>query len=202
MFNKSERVNLIQRVKYPFTFAELKKRFGGDVSAVAVYLFQWLVDYLENDTCGKVGKAYELTIRSILANRLIETLVINRHYDLKSKFLGEYYGLGRDAIVEVKHACCILPDTRGLDFVIYVPEVDETTNAIEQAYVFSVDDWESMLNGYDGRGQLTKANSRDASLRNIQSFRSETRPKASKPIAEYLWNTCYDMETLADILNA
>ncbi len=116
--------------------------------------------------------------------------------------LGDYYGLGRDAIVEVKHACCILPDTKGIDFVVYVPEVDETTNVTEQAYVFSVDEWENMLANYDGRGQLIRTNSRDDRLRNIQSFRSATRPKASLPIANYLWNCCFDRDLLSDIINA
>ncbi|MBO7604917.1 MAG: hypothetical protein J6S61_00425 [Elusimicrobiaceae bacterium] len=192
------RVNLTQKVSYPWTFKALKALCGFDMELVAITLYNYLLELLANDESGKEGKAFELTIRSLLAGRLMTTLVINGLWDLTSKMIQRYYNLPKLPKVEVKHACCQLP--KPVDYVVYTPVLYSDESLLSQSYVFTWEEWQAMLNGYEGRGQLTKFNA-SRNCYNIQSFYgSETiRPKASKPIANYLWSCCLEKITLAEM---
>jgi len=191
------RVDLSITIDYPWTWKELKALANNSLSALSIILFNYLLEWFAYDECGKTGYAYEVTIRSILANRLVKTVKVNGFYDLTSRLFKKFYNLDYLPTVEVKHACCAIPKNV-VDFVVYVPMVNEYENIINQAYVFNWNEWLEMLGGYNGRGQLLKDNSSRNQI-NIQSFYgSETvRPKASKPIANYLWNCCKEKSTVS-----
>ena len=57
---------------------------------------------------------------------------------------------------------------------------------------FTRDEFMEMIANYPGRGQIlrVKSTSTGTGVRvSFQSFQSDTRPKASKPISEYLWDS-------------
>lgn len=195
--NTSRNMRIIQRLNLGLTLRHFKTDDG---TIDEVTLFDTLYDPLSGDACGGVGKAAELSIRSLLGNRFVDRINLTGRYDGESALLGRWLGLGRSAVYEVKTACGELP-LRPTDCVLYCPLVDPDIPCSEQFYIFTWDEWQEMLNGYTGRGSLIRMDSARGKA-HIQSFYgSETvRPKASKPIADYLWTACNSHPVLADIL--
>ena len=173
-------------------------------------------DYLNQKKAsddGAVGKAFEVAIRKFLqptSKREGVTHAYASYGDIRLKMGNKW------AKVEVKSACGelatisaeqfeldasannILPKA---DYVIYCPEVCQTMNMEEQAFVFTRDEFVAMVNSYGGRGAIlrTKYASREQGYRiSFQSFRAETRPKASKPIADHIWDCCYNQPTVKE----
>lgn len=139
---------------------------------------------------GRYGDAYELAIRYYLTGRRWKTVKRQGASDITKTFNGEKYR------IEIKTACGELNDSYDAPYVIYCADVDPNFPAEEQGYVFTNAEWNAFLNGYTGRGKFirTGSNGKD----HIQSFRSATRPKASKPIAEYIESILFDMPTVAE----
>ena len=153
----------------------------------------------DTDT-GRVGRAFELVVRSCVHMRVEKNIYHTDAVDMVSSVIGKYFGLGRSARCEIKTACGELPE-REVDCVIYCPLVEDCFPMTEQAYVFTWEAWNEMLSGYSGRGSLIHVNA-IRGTRHIQSFygSESVRPKASKPIANYLWECCNGQPTVADIL--
>lgn len=192
MSNKSnaDRVNLTQKITYPWkTLKELKVLCAYNLEKVSEMLFAYLLTFFGNDEDGKIGKAFEVTLKSLIFNRLVKSININGHHDLKSKLFAEYFGLDYLPTVEVKTACGQIPKEN--DFVVYCPLVNPNENILKQAHVFTHDDWEDMFSSYSGRGSMVRWNATRNTF-NIQSFYgSETvRPKASKPIRAHIDSWC------------
>ena len=146
---------------------------------------------------GLTGKAAEVGIRSYMMRfrKIAKRVKAQGKVDIVStKFSGKAENC------EIKTACGKLRDTlkESCKWVIYCPDVDFTFGLEFQFYVFSHDEWVDFLEGYDGRGKFLRTDSKGEI--HIQSFYvSETkRPGASKPMADYIWNTCNMMPMLAD----
>ena len=192
------------KVAYPLadgvTLADFKDANGNiDANALFTAFCVAVLKKAPNNTDGYKGIAFELTVRSILANRLVTSLYTTGSVDLTSALVGRYFGLNRSAVIEVKTACGAIP-LREVDAVFYCPEVDASADILTQARVFSWAEWTDFINGYDGRGQFLKVTRNEY---HIQSFYvSETkRPKASKPIANYINRICDSKATLAEIMD-
>ena len=94
-------------------------------------------------------------------------------------------------------------------YIIYCPEVMDNIPMEKQFFVFSRDAFIDMLESYGGRGSIvrikTPTNNTEYSERgkyrlSIQSFRSDSRPKASAKIAEHIWDCCYNQPTVEEWL--
>lgn len=144
---------------------------------------------------GLIGKAFECAIRSYMANRRILTVKSQGKVDIRSRAFD-----GTPSDTEIKTACGELDDTfrKSCKWIIYCPDVDLELEAEYQAYVFSRDEWIDFLNGYTGRGQMLRKTTNGKT--HIQSFYVSTdkRPKASKALADYIWDTCLEHESLAN----
>lgn len=143
---------------------------------------------------GVNGRAFEMSIREYFSGRPVKGVKAQGKRDAYFTFKTE--GGRKKRTVEIKTACGIIDTIETAQYIVYCPEVDIFTPAELQGYVFSREQWVTFVNGYTGRGQFTRVNSRGE--KHIQSFRSATRPKASKPIADYIWNSCFDMPTVAE----
>lgn len=106
---------------------------------------------------------------------------------------------GKRYTAEIKTACGELNDTYNKQFVFYCPDVDENSPIEGQMFVFTREEWLTFLNGYKGRGQLIRYDSKRG-LTHIQSFYvSETvRPKASKPLGNYVFSAVLNQPTLEE----
>lgn len=161
------------------------------LSALLV-LYTFMSEYVALHWNGKhdglMGDVWEAAIRYHF-NHQLQTVIKPGEYDIKSKRYGR---------LEVKQACTEVP-TGDFDSIIYCPMVDLNQPAESQAYIFTREEWEEMLKGYDGRGELLRWDS-NRSKANIQSFYgSDTvRPKASKPIRRYLDRCCGNQPTLEE----
>lgn len=152
---------------------------------------KYLAIYSNENDKGANGKAFECALREFFSG--VEKTAIKAQGKVDHYFTYKTAnGKRRCLSVEIKTACGEIA-THGFKWIAYCPEVDPETEAEYQAYMFSLDEWKAFVNGYTGRGSFTRVNSRGEL--HIQSFRSEGRPKASKPIAEYIWKTCMKKPT-------
>lgn len=143
---------------------------------------------------GTFGRAFEMAIREYFSKREQKTVKAQGKRDAYFTFKGMN---GRQKVtVEVKTACGIIDCIESAQYIVYCPEVDVDMEAERQGYVFTRAQWVTFINGYPGKGQFIRVNSRGE--KHIQSFRSIGRPKASKPIADYIWSTCFDMPTVEE----
>ena len=186
----ANRVNLTQKITYPWkSLKALKILCGYNLEKVATMLFAYLLTFFASDEDGKVGKSFEVTLKSLVYNRLVKSININGHHDMTSKLFKEYFSLDYMPTVEIKTACGQMPNEN--DFIVYCPLVNPNENILKQASVFSWEDWQDMFTSYNGRGQMTKFNA-SRNTTNIQSFYgSETvHPKSSKPIRAHIDSWC------------
>lgn len=156
---------------------------------------KYLAKYTNEKDSGRIGKAFELATREYLSGREQTAVRAQGKVDAYFSFKTES---GRKSVtVEIKTACGCIDTADKSQYIIYCPEVDETTAAEAQGFVFSRDEWKDFVEGYEGRGAFLKVDSQRGT-KHIQSFRSANRPKASKPIAEYIWDKCYDQPTVEE----
>ena len=148
---------------------------------------------------GGIGDAFEVAIHRLLTGKRYEV----KGYGLVDCITKQL--TSESSKVEIKTACGgQIENTFNADFVIYCPLVNNDIEFSRQAFVFNNAQWLDFLNGYHSTkgGKLLRFNK----VRNtyqIQSFYgSETvRPRASKTLANYIWEYCYNMPTLYDIFN-
>lgn len=142
---------------------------------------------------GLIGKAFDCACHSYMAGRKTLRVQPQGKCDIRSKAFD-----GNASNCEFKSACGKIDDTfkKSCKYVIYCPDVDLSIEAEFQAYVFTQSEWLDMLNGYNG-GQTT--HKRDGHTY-IQSFyvSKDKRPKASKKLADYIWECCNNQPLLAD----
>ena len=152
---------------------------------------KYLAQYANENDKGANGKAFECAIREFFAHRSVKAIKSQGKADCYFTYTEN--GKTCKVTVEIKTACGEIATAHKSQYIIYCPEVDVEMEAECQGYVFSRQEWVEFVNGYTGRGSFTRVNSRGEL--HIQSFRSEGRPKASKPIAEYIWETCMEKPT-------
>ena len=183
-----------------------------EIDTRALYA-QALAKYADNDS-GASGKALEIALRYYIqpnSKRNGHVTSNNTSYnDLRMRVENER-GKAYSRI-EIKSSCGELGMTdsvddlpsllKGADYVLYAPEVNPSIAMEEQTFVFTRSEFISFITGYPGRGQLLRSKvATDGSARvSFQSFYSESRPKASKPISEYIWDTCYEQPTVSQWL--
>ena len=128
----------------------------------------------------------------------------------------------KQANIEIKTACgelAIIDELNGSvmemissvypksTYIAYCPEVVDNIPMEQQFFMFSRDEFITMLESYDGRGSIvrikTPSNNTEYSEHGMyrlsfQSFQSESRPKASAKIAEHIWDCCYNQPTVEE----
>lgn len=154
------------------------------------------IDYvIAND--GDVGAACELAVKSYLFGKRVTKVQTRGKRDA-------YFTIAidgdskRKVTLEIKTACGRIDDCASSQFIIYWAEPDADTDIEDSAVVFTKAEWKAFVSGYTGRGSFVR-HAKDGD--HIQSFRgllSGARPKASKPIAEYIYSVCDTMPTLAE----
>ena len=147
----------------------------------------------DNADDGLLGKTIEVAIRSYIMGRRVTAVKQQGKTDIRFTWQGKRY------YCEIKSACGELDGCDRADYVIYCPTVDPTEPAEWQSYVFSHDEWLDFVTGYPGRGAFIRHDSKRGHD-HIQSFYvSETcRPKASKPIANYIAEVMFNATNLED----
>lgn len=145
---------------------------------------------------GLVNKAFECGVRSYISRKPVYTVKSQGKTDITFTLDGKRY------TCEIKTACGEVETAEKNQYIIYCPLVDLSQLAETQAFVFTREEWKAFLNGYTGRGKFLRYDAKRGHY-HIQSFYgSETvRPKASKPIANYIWECCYNQPTLAEFLS-
>jgi hypothetical protein len=144
---------------------------------------------------GNLGDACELAVREFLTGREQAKVKSQGKKDAYFSYLEN--GKVKKLACEIKIGCGEIDNLEKSQIIFYAPEIDKNKPIENQIFVFSRQEWLDFLNGYDGRGKLIRVDSK-RNHKHIQSFYSETRPKASKPIANYIWKTCLDKKTLAE----
>jgi hypothetical protein len=155
---------------------------------------KYLEHYSNEKDSGAIGKAFECAIREYLSGRAVKGVKAQGKMDAYVTFRCE--GKRSQVTVEVKTACGEIEMADRSQFIIYCPEVTTDCDAETQGFVFTRQEWREFIGGYTGRGSFVRTSSRGHV--HIQSFRSEGRPKASKPIADYIWAVCGEMPTVEE----
>lgn len=134
---------------------------------------------------GLLGKAFEIAVRSYIAGRTAKTVKGQGLTDIRFTYGDKRY------TCEIKTACGEIEMASRSQFVIYAPTVDIEEVAEGQGFVFTREEWLDFINGYTGRGSFVRADKKRGHS-HIQSFyvSEDIRPKASKPIANYIWEVC------------
>lgn len=155
-------------------------------------IYKYLEQYNNANDSGRFGKAFECAIREYLSGKPVTCVKAQNKVDAYFSFKTD--GKRKQVTVEIKTACGEIEMASKSQFIIYCPDVCPSMNAEKQGFVFTRDEWTAFINGYTGRGSFIRHSSRGHD--HIQSFYSESRPKASKPIANYIWETCYGQPTV------
>ncbi len=168
---------------------------------------------------GAKGKALEVALRDYIQPRSKRVGVtsnktwygdIRRRVDNGNGYNWEKLEIksscGELAIVDVESAS----DTDTLihkmlpkaDYILYCPEIASNIPLEEQTFVFTRDEFIAMATSYSGRGAMVrvKKGTNGGYRLSFQSFQSDTRPKASKPIASHIWECCYNQPTVKEWL--
>lgn len=161
-------------------------------------IMYYLVFFTNEKDTGAYGKAYELAVREYLSGRKQKAVKSQGKTDAYFSFNVD--GKKKTVTVEIKTACGEIDTADRSQFIIYCPEVQHTENAEDQGFVFTRSEWVDFVNGYKGRGQFIRVDSKRGK-KHIQSFYTENRPKASKPIAHYIWDSCLSKPTVAEWKN-
>lgn len=145
---------------------------------------------------GLHGKAFEIAIRSYIMNRTAKSVKAQGKTDIRFTFDGSRH------TCEIKTACGEIEQAAKNQFVIYCSNVDTEKPAESQGYIFTREEWQAFVNGYNGRGSFVRVDSKRGHS-HIQSFYvSETvRPKASKPIARYIAESLANQPTVEEFFN-
>jgi hypothetical protein len=142
---------------------------------------------------GAFGCATECAVREYLSGR--KTAV-----KAQGKIDASVTTSGKRVTLEVKTACAQIDNAERAQFVAYWAEPELDVEVEHSVVVFTREQWHEFLNGYTGRGSLTRTDAKRGKT-HIQSFRglyTGVRPTASLPIAEYIYSVVETMPTLAE----
>lgn len=187
------------------------KRDGIDTKQI----FKDALAYFGLDDDGAKGKAFEISLKTyknpnaLNNNKVTKSNV--RYADTTYSNKAQGYNKVK---IEIKSGCGELGITdhvddldsllKNADYIVYAPEINDSIPMEKQGFVFSRNEFMSFITGYTGRGQLlrTKEATTGGSRVSLQSFYSNSRPKASKKLADYIWDACYEMPTFEQWLNS
>jgi hypothetical protein len=157
-------------------------------------------DYLNTNTNtsdnGRNGKAFEIAIRSYIMNRTAKSVKAQGKTDIRFTFDGSRH------TCEIKTACGEIEQAAKNQYVIYCSNVDINEPAESQGYIFTREEWQAFVNGYNGRGSFVRVDTKRGHA-HIQSFyvSESIRPKASKPIARYIAESLANQPTVEEFFN-
>lgn len=146
---------------------------------------------------GADGAAVELAVKSYLFGRTVTKVQSRGKKDAYFTVMLDGDSK-RKVTIEIKTACGRIDDCAASQFIVYWAEPDAFADVEFSAVVFTKEEWKDFVSGYTGRGSFVR---HAADGDHIQSFRgllSGARPKASKPIAEYIYSVCENQPTLAE----
>lgn len=176
-------------------------------------IFADALKFFKANDDGARGKAFEIAIKTYKnPNALNNNKVTKSNVSYAdTTYSNKAQGYNKVKI-EVKSGCGELGVTdsvddldsllKNADYIVYAPEIDDNIPMEQQGFVFSRDGFMSLLTGYTGRGQLlrTKTATTGGERVSFQSFYAKTRPTASKKLADYIWDACYEQPTVEEFL--
>lgn len=139
---------------------------------------------------GNDGISFEIACRAYTSNHAPESITLAPAGKVDARVSANK----KRYTIEYKTACGDITHAAKAQYVVYCPEVCFEIAVEKQAFVFSRDEWVAFINGYPGRGSMLRTTKKGTT--HIQSFYSAGRPKASKSLANYIWDSCYNQPTL------
>lgn len=150
------------------------------------------------DNSGAVGSACELALRSYSAGHIVKNVKPAGKFDAYVSYKAD--GKRKSVRVEIKTACGRIDHAVDSDFVAYWPEPVDDMDAEDGFVVFSRSEWVEFVNGYTGRGSFVRTASDGQHIQSFRGLLSGARPKASLPIANYIYDVCDSKPTFAEWL--
>lgn len=147
---------------------------------------------------GVMGEACEMAARSYTSGRMVKAVKPAGKTDAFFTY-ADKSGKRHTLAIEYKTACGRIDNIGAADFVAYWPEPVEDIEVQDGFVMFSREEWSDFISGYGGRGSLTIE--REDGEVHIQSFRglmTGARPKASLPLANYIYEVCDGQPTLRE----
>ena len=148
---------------------------------------------------GNRGNATEMAIKSYSAHRMVKAVRKAGQVDAVITFTADNGKRGK-VTAEIKTGCGRIDNCADAQFVIYWAEPDLDTDVEHCAVVFTREQWHDFVNGYTGRGSFTKESWDGLHIQSFRGLVTGCRPKASLPIANYIYDTCDKMPTFAEWL--
>ena len=151
---------------------------------------------------GRNGNATEMAVKSYISGRTVKTVRKQGKADAFVTYPVEAGKRGQ-VTLEIKTACGRIDHAPEAQFIAYWPEPMEDCEVETSVVVFSREAWVKFVNGYRKPSSFVRVDKATGYL-HIQSFRgllSGARPKASLPIAEYIYEACENQPTLEEWLS-
>lgn len=163
------------------------------------YTFTFWKQFARSTTShGINGEACEMAARSYTSGRMVKAVKPAGKPDATFTYTSKD-GKRKQLVIEYKTACGRIDNIGNADFVAYWPEPVEDIEVQDGFVMFTLDEWNDFIEGYPGRGKL--AYTRADGETHIQSFRgimTGARPKASLPLANYIYEVCDGQPTLRE----
>jgi len=160
-----------------------------------------LSTFKESDD-GKIGKTCEIVLRHYLtpSSKRLGISPNNVWYGDLKKLKAD----GKYCKIEIKTACGELQKISNSDIMMYCPVVDFNIPLELQFFTIPRNDFLQIMNkeNYSGTGQVirTKRSTNNTIVKSFQSFWCETRLSASKKLANYIWDSCYNFPVVREWL--
>lgn len=159
----------------------------------------YMTQYANEKDCGALGKIYECAVRESAAGHIVTAVKPSGVVDMYITYKDPNTGKRKKISCEIKTACGEIDVKIKPQLMLYCPEVNGDIDPLKQCFVFSRDEWYTFVTGYPGRGAMLRYD-RKRDKYHIQSFFCSTRPKASKALSEYIWDSCYNRPSLSEYL--
>lgn len=191
----------------------MKKIDRNSIDTLALYHAEMSKPYRKANDSGRVGKCAEVALKSYInPNSSITSKVTSQFKTYDLYFMGDNK---KRVSLEIKTACGELAQTEDEDvsltvndiypkasYILYCPEIAENIPMEDQFFVFERSAFIDMITSYNGKGSIlrTKTATNGKTTLSLQSFYCSTRLKASKKIANHIWDCCYNQPTVKEWL--
>lgn len=145
---------------------------------------------------GVIGECCEMAGRSFTSGRLVKAVKPAGKVDAYFTWR-DADGKKHSASVEYKTGCGRI-DNIDSQYVAYWAEPTEDIDVEDGFVVFTREEWNSFLDGYNGRGKLTVERNGELHIQSFRGIMTGARPKASLPIATYIYDCCDAQPTLRE----
>lgn len=145
---------------------------------------------------GAVGEACEMAARSFTSGRAVKAVKPAGKVDAYFTWR-DADGKKHSASVEYKTACGRI-DNIDSQFVAYWAEPVDDVDVEDGFVIFTREEWNAFIDGYTGRGKMTVERRGEVHIQSFRGIMTGARPKASLPIANYIYSVCDEQPTLRD----